>query len=98
MAKIVKKKERKLSLNGIAIIIFTLSLLSWLASSLLINTVNTSLTMKIQSMNEELATLKNQNQTLNFEISTLGNKDRVYAAAAAANLDQVTDNIISVGD
>ena len=98
MAKIVKKKKRKLSLNGIAIIIFTLSLLSWLASSLLINTVNTSLTMKIQSMNEELATLKNQNQTLNFEISTLGNKDRVYAAAAAANLDQVTDNIISVGD
>ena len=98
MAKIVKKKKRKLSLNGIAIIIFTLSLLSWLASSLLINTVNTSLTMKIQSMNEELDTLKNQNQTLNFEISTLGNKDRVYAAAAAANLDQVTDNIISVGD
>ena len=47
-------------------------------------------------MNEELAVLKTQNQTLSFEISNLENKDRVFAAATAANLDQVSDNIISV--
>ena len=73
-----------------------MSLVAWLASSLLVNTMNAKLTMKIQTMNEELAVLKTQNQTLSFEISNLENKDRVFAAATAANLDQVSDNIISV--
>ena len=52
--------------------------------------------MKIQTMNEELTVLKSQNQSLTYEISNLESKDRVYAAAAAADLDQVSDNIISV--
>ena len=98
MAKIVKKKRRRLSSCGIAIIFFSLSLLCWLGSCLIVNTVNASLTMKIQTMNEELAVLKSQNQNLTYEISNLSNKDRVYAVAAAADLNQVTDNIISVGD
>ena len=54
--------------------------------------------MKIQAMNQELAILKNQNQSLTYEISNLGNKDRVFAAAEAANLDQVNENIISIGE
>ena len=96
MAKIVKRKRRRLSFHGFAIVLFSLLLVAWLASSLLVNTMNAKLTMKIQTMNEELAVLKTQNQTLSFEISNLENKDRVFAAATAANLDQVSDNIISV--
>ena len=98
MAKIVKKKRRRLSFNGIAIVLFTVALISWLLTSLLVNTVNTSLTMKIQTMNEELAQLKSENQTLNYEIQSLENKDRVFEVAQAADLDQLADNIISVGD
>lgn len=96
MARIVKKKRRRLSFRGFAIIAFSFSLVCWLISSLLINTLNTSLAMKIQTMNEELSTLKSQNQNLNYEIQSLVNKDRVYAVAQAADLNQVTDNIISV--
>lgn len=98
MAKIVKKKRRRLSFNGIAIVLFTVALISWLLTSLLVNTVNTSLTMKIQTMNEELAQLRSENQTLNYEIQSLENKDRVFEVAQAADLDQLADNIISVGD
>lgn len=98
MAKIVKKKRRKLSFNGMAIIFFSLAVISWLITSLLVNTLNTSLTMKIQKMSEEAEMLKSINQTLNYEIQSLENKDRVYAVAQAAQLDQVTENIISVGD
>ena len=47
MAKIVKRKRRRLSLNGIAIIMLTVAVISWLFTSLLVNTVNASLTMKI---------------------------------------------------
>ena len=54
--------------------------------------------MKIQKMSEEAEMLKSINQTLNYEIQSLENKDRVYAVAQAAQLDQVTENIISVGD
>ena len=98
MAKIVKKKRRRLSFNGIAIVLFSVALISWLLTSLLVNTVNTSLTMKIQTMNEELAQLRSENQTLNYEIQSLENKDRVFEVAQAADLDQLADNIISVGD
>ena len=96
MAKIVTKKKRRLSMNGFALVLFTFSLIAWLATSLLVNTVNNNLTMKIQSMNEELASLRSENQVLTYEINNLENKDRIYAAAEAANMNQVTDNIISV--
>ena len=83
-------------MNGFALVLFTFSLIAWLATSLLVNTVNNNLTMKIQSMNEELASLRSENQVLNYEINNLENKDRIYAVAEAANMNQVTDNIISV--
>ena len=98
MAKIVTKKRRRLSFNGVAFVMFSIALISWLFTSLLVNTVNTSLTMKIQTMNEELAQLQVANQTLTYEIQSLENKDRVFEVAQAADLDQLTDNIISVGD
>ncbi len=83
-------------MNGFALVLFTFSLIAWLATSLLVNTVNNNLTMKIQSMNEELASLRSENQVLTYEINNLENKDRIYAVAEAANMNQVTDNIISV--
>ena len=52
--------------------------------------------MKIQKMNDELATLTEENQTLNFEIQNLENKDRIYEVAATANMNQIQDNIISI--
>ncbi len=96
MGRVVKRKRRRIRLSGLAVVLFSFSLIAWLFSSLLVNTMNTRLTMKIQSMNEELALLKSQNQSLTYEIASLENKDRVFAAAAAADLDQVSDNIISV--
>lgn len=96
MAKIVTRKRRRLNFTGIAAVIFTVSLFVGITMNLLINTVNTSLTMKIQAMNEELVALRSANQTLSYEINNLENKDRIYAVAEAADLDQVSDNIISV--
>lgn len=96
MAKIVKRKRRKLKLQGFAIILFSVALLSWLGTTLFVNTINASLTMKIQKLNDELATLTEQNQTLNFEIQNLENKDRIYEVAQTANMDQTQDNIISI--
>ena len=83
---------------GIAVVLFIASFLLWIFASLIINTMNNNVTMRIQTMNEELLLLKNQNQTLTYEIQSLENRDRIYAAATAADLDQLSDNIISIGD
>lgn len=96
MAKIVKRKRRKVRLSGFAILLFTFALISWLITSLFVNTINASLTMKIQSMNEELEQLNVDNKSLNYEIQTLENKDRVYELASATNMDQIQDNIIAI--
>ena len=96
MAKIVKKKRRRLDIQNVAIVLLTFSLIAWLATSLLVNTINTSLTMKIQKMNEELELLKLENQSLVYEINSLENKDRIYEIAQQANLYQDSNNIIAV--
>ena len=96
MAKLVKRKRRKLKLQGFAIVFFSFALIAWLGTTLFVNTINASLTMKIQQMNEELASLGEENQTLNFEIQSLENKDRIYEVASTNNLNQIQDNIISI--
>ena len=96
MAKIVKRKRRKVRLSGFAVLFFSFALISWLATTLFVNTINASLTMKIQAMNDELKQLSSDNQSLNFEIQSLENKDRVYEVAAATNMDQIQDNIIAI--
>lgn len=96
MAKIVKKKRRKLKLQGFAILFFSFSFIAWLGTTLFVNTINASLTMKIQKLNDELTALTEENQTLNFEIQSLENKDRIYQVAQTANMDQIQDNIISI--
>ena len=96
MARIVKKKKRKLRLQGFAIILISFALIAWLGTTLFVNTINASLTMKIQQMNDELCKLTDENQTLNFEIQSLENKDRIYEVASINNMDQIQDNIISI--
>ena len=81
---------------GFSIVLFIVSLIFWLIASLFVKTRNDSLTIKIQNMTEELEMLRGENQSLNYEIQTLVNKDRIYELAAAADLDQVSDNIISI--
>lgn len=96
MAKIVKKKKRKMTFIAKACIFFLFSLVCMLGSSLYVGTMNASLSIKIQKMNNEIASLKMENQNLSIEIQTLQNKERVYTIAQDAGMDQNQDNIISV--
>lgn len=96
MAKIVKKKKRRLTFVVKAFILLVISLLCMLISSLYIGTTNASLAIKIQKTNIEIANLRAENQNLAIEIQTLQNKDRVYTIAQDAGLDQNQANIISI--
>ncbi len=96
MAKIRRRKRKTNKLGRFAVLIFTLSLISLLATSLFVGTYNTNLTMEIQNMTSQIDSLKAENEKINIEISSLENKDRVYAVANDAGLDQNQDNVISI--
>ena len=96
MAKIRRRKRKTNKLGRFAVLIFTLSLITLLATSLFVGTYNTNLTMEIQNMTSQIDSLKAENEKINIEISSLENKDRVYAMANDAGLDQNQDNIISI--
>ena len=96
MAKIRRRKRKTNKVGRFAILIFTLSLISLLATSLFVGTYNTNLTMEIQNMTSQIASLKAENEKINIEIASLENKDRVYAVASDAGLNQNQDNIVSI--
>ena len=96
MAKIRRRKRKTNKLGRFAVLIFTLSLITLLATSLFVGTYNTNLTMEIQNMTSQIDSLKAENEKINIEISSLENKDRVYAVANDAGLDQNQDNIVSI--
>ena len=97
MAKMIRKKKRRLSFVSKCGIVMTISLVAWLFTSLFIGSLNTTLTIDIQNMNNELAAIKAENQQLNISIQALQNKDRVYTIAKDAGLNQNQDNVVSVG-
>lgn len=96
MAKIRRKKRKTDKLNRFAVVIFSIALITMLGTSLFIGSYNTNLTMEIQNMTNQIDSLKSDNEKITIEISSLENKDRVYAVANDAGLDQNQDNIISI--
>ena len=96
MARIVKKKKRRMTFIAKAFVFFIFSLVCMLGSSLYVGTMNASLSIKIQKMNNEIAALKSENQTLSIEIQTLQNKERVYVIAEDAGLELNQANVIAV--
>jgi len=96
MAKLVKKKRRRLSLFGVSLLMFSFSICLYLITSLFVNTRNAALTMRIQNANMEIAMISDSNKSLNIQIQTLENKDRVYTIAEESNMQQVQNNVISV--
>ena len=98
MAKIVKKtKKRKIKIEGIATLFLVFSLCSVLFSSLFIRTQKNHLTMKIEDIEAECATLKESNSQLSIEIQNLTSKDRVYEVASNDGLTQDTTNVVNIG-
>ena len=96
MARYVKRKRRRIRPLVLATILFSFSFILMITTSLLINATNASLTMKIQSMQEEVDQLKSENSTLNYNIQNLENKERIYALAESNNMLQNEDNIIAI--
>ena len=100
MAKIVKRKvqKRKMRIEGVAFLLLAIALCSVLFSSLFIRTQKNHLTMQIEDINAECATLTEANDQLNVEIQNLISKDRVYEIASNNGLTQDDTTVINVSE
>lgn len=95
MAKYVKKR-RKMKFTTKCSVFLSFALACWLLTSIIVGSINTSLTIEIQKMNAEIDNCKAENQQLNIEIQSLQNKDRIYTIASEAGLEQNQDNVVSI--
>ena len=92
----LRKKKRKLRVVIRRTIFVSIVLVCLLYASVLVGSINTSLSIEIQKMNAEIEDYKSENQQLNIEIQSLQNKDRIYTIASENGLVQSQDNIVSL--
>ncbi len=97
MAKIVKKKKKRvIRLESVAMVLFAIATVSVLFSSLFVRTQKNYLTMQIEDLRAECASLEEENTLLNSEINELISVDRIYEIATSSGLSQDTSNVINV--
>jgi cell division protein FtsL len=97
MAKIiVRKKRRRVRIEGLVTLIFFGLVIVKVISTLVLGTINDSLTMKVQQTEIKIANLRTENANLEVAIKELVNKEHVFAVADAngMNIDQA--NVIAI--
>ena len=94
MKKNVKRRSYKFEV--FVILLFTISAMAYLMSSLFLHSYNNTLSMEIQSVKGQISTLTVENNALNVKIQTLSTKDRVMEIANDAGLELNQTNIITV--
>jgi len=90
----IKKTRKTLRLEAVAALFFTLTLITYLFTSIVLRSINVSMSLSLQNKNQDLAALEGQNKTLSKEIQTLSDFDRVAAIAKEAGLSLNNDNVV----
>jgi len=93
--KIVKKRK-KLRIERLAVLMLTLSAILALASSLFLRSYNNALTMKVQRAENEIASLKTENDAYRVAIQDLSNKERVLSIAEMEGLAMNQGNVVTI--
>ena len=96
MVKIVKKKKRKLRLEGIITAVFMVSVLMFLFSATILRAHNVSLTKQSTLIERKNDKLQNDVANLEVEVKQLDNRDRILEIAKAQGLTVNQNSIVSV--
>ena len=94
--KITRVKRRRLRIEGLCILSFSLAIVAWMFSSIFLRAYNVQLSVAIQQTQTEIARLNQSNEILNVEIQNLSSKDRVMAIAKEAGLSVIQENVTIV--
>ncbi|MFV0380537.1 MAG: cell division protein FtsL [Anaerorhabdus sp.] len=92
----IKSRKRKLSLEGLTVLMLVTALMASLGSSLFLRSFNNTLSIEAQKINSEIMSFESQNESLKIEIQTLSSRGRVTNIATDNGLDMNHENITTV--
>ncbi len=90
----LQKTRKKLKLEAFAVLFFTLVLMTYLFTSIVLRSINVSMSVTLQNNTQTLASLEGQNKTLSKEIQRLSDYERVAAIAKEAGLTLNNNNVV----
>jgi len=96
MAIRIKKTKKRIRIQALSVLVFTFVLMMYLLSSVVLRSINVSLSVAIQNTNDELIQMNTQNKQLSKEIQRLSDYERVMAIAKEAGLGLNGNNVIEV--
>ncbi|HCY07210.1 MAG TPA: hypothetical protein DHS57_08220 [Erysipelotrichaceae bacterium] len=96
MAKIVKRKKRRVRFQSFTLVFFIFSGFLYLLSSLFLRSYNNSLSLKKQTILSEIAALELENEAIEVVIQNLSTRDRVETIANDNGLTLNQNNIITI--
>lgn len=96
-AKIVKRKKR-IRVEGIATLLLTFGIFSYLGAKFFLQSYNYSLTCKKTEIVEKANSLQQEVAKLESEVNELQNRERVLAVAGEDNIKTNQENVTVVGN
>ncbi len=94
MSVSIKKTRKKIKIEALSVLIFAFVLCAYLMSSIVLRSINVSLSVEIQNKSVTLNEIQAQNKNLSKEIQRLSDYDRVMAIAKEAGLSLNGNNVI----
>lgn len=85
MKKVVKKR-RTLKLTGVIFVMFMVSFVVFLGSSIFLKSYNVSMNYTKYQLEAQISRLRTENEILKFDIRELGNYDRIANIINAENM------------
>lgn len=85
MKKVVRKR-RTLKLTGVIFVMFMVSFVVFLGSSIFLKSYNVSMNYTKYQLEAQISRLKTENEILKFDIRELGNYDRIANIINAENM------------
>ncbi len=90
----IKKTRRKLKLEAVGALILFMVGMMFMLTSIVLRSINVSMSVALQNRSQELASLESQNKSLAKEIQTLSDFERVAAIAKEAGLTLNNANVV----
>ncbi len=97
MKKVIRKRKT-LRLTGVIFVMFMVSFVVFLGSSIFLKSYNVSMNYTKYQLESQIASLKSENETLKLEIRDLGNYDRIANIINSENMSVNETNVRVIGD
>jgi cell division protein FtsL len=94
MAIRIKKTKRRIKIQGVALLVFSFVLMLYFFTSIVLRSINVSLSVQLQNKSAQLVQIQSQNKNLSKEIQRLSDFERVMAIAKEAGLSLNGNNVI----